>query len=79
MKKIFLFVSIIGIFMLASCDDNNPNYSTSNYNQTTNEETINTVSSTETASDTPTTTENNDEEITSKNVYDDDIDWGPFH
>ena len=75
MKKILLLISIIGLFALTGCDSTEPYYVSSNSNQPTQENTsqnepTNTQSST--TKDITTTSK-------SDNVYNDDINWGPFH
>ena len=83
MKKLILFVSILGLFALASCGSKNPGNESTNSNQTTetsnqNEpsESSENESSTNDDSSTTTPSESKDE---SNDTYDDTLPWGPLH
>ncbi len=85
MKKLLAFLTIIGMFILVSCDDgidttigpsdNEP--STTETSNGNSEETIN--ESSETNEEPSTSEEKKDDNTSSGNVYDDGIDWGPLH
>ena len=70
MKKILIFMSILGLFMLASCEDKNPNSETSNSNPS--------VTNTSTQSETSESLDNDDSKKDG-DTYDDDLPWGPLH
>ena len=93
MKKLILFISVIGLFALASCNTKNPTDESSNSNPITDTTTQNepsessenipsksgddTSPNTQESSDNTSSTK--DESTKDENVYDDGIDWGPLH
>lgn len=95
MKKIWLFISIIGLFALAGCDTKNPTDESSNSNTTTDispqnepsESSGNTPSTSgdDNSTSTPSESKDNNSSTTTDGskeddkVYDDDLPWGPLH
>lgn len=93
MKRIILFISVIGLFSLVSCGSKNIDNESSNSNQiidnSNQNEPSDNISSSENdnslSSPSESKDENNDSSTTPEesteggSVYDDGIDWGPLH
>lgn len=71
MKKIALFISILGIFVLASCDDDSYVYESTTSIQTT--------SNVPTTTEVRTTSNESTSETKDDSSYDDTLPWGPLH
>ena len=76
MKKILLFLSIIGLIALTSCRDEKSNNKTSN----TKIDTTTEIDTSESEENTSTTTDNNNTSSNTSNsdVYDDTLSYEPF-
>lgn len=88
MKKIILFISVIGLFILASCDTKNPDNESSNSIPSTIETSTQNEPS-KSSENIPSTSEIKEgdkidsstieESKKDDNAYDDDLPWGPLH
>ncbi len=80
MKKIALLISLIGLFILSSCDTKDPVYEYTNSNQPTTENLTQSVpSDTTLLTNDKTSTTTIEESKKEDDVYNDDIPWGPLH
>lgn len=77
MKRIILFISIIGLFSLVSCGDKENNNESSSSNQiidnSNQNEPSDNISSSENDNSLSTPSESKED------VYDDNMSWGPLH